>query len=272
MATMKTSDDVLAEMVETLECPVCLNTIWKPPIYHCEHGHIFCGDCHGKLRGEGKDCPVCRQRLQGTRAFVVEQMVSKLGTHRCQNSGCDYLAPLAGILESHKSSCQFRPIECYFCSARVAIKDLPNHLKNHEQCNEVIQGKDQLTTAYVMKTTGYHPFSCTHVEGINRATSARFLFCRLLSDQRYMFWVSHFHDKNNTEGYKYTISILSGEKKDQGKTFRLVTYTGLCTPMDKSLNSIKQDQMCLCVPESFITSALDKNSNYWCEMKVEVAD
>jgi len=181
MATLKTSDDVLLEMVETLECPVCLNTIWKPPIYRCENDHIFCGDCDAKLRGEGKHCPVCRQRILGKRALAVEQMVSKLVFYKCENSGCNFTAPLTGVMDYHKHCCEFRLIDCYVCSARVTVKDLPDHLKNVHVHNTAkdFQGAGPHVKRYLTKSAQDPPLSWTSIERTG-AGGARFLFFRLL--------------------------------------------------------------------------------------------
>jgi len=266
MATPQGSDDVLMKIVETVECPVCLNTIWKPPIYHCEQGHIFCGDCNNKLREGRRDCPVCREPLSGKRAFAVEQIVSQLATNQCKNGGCDFKAPLKVLVESHEDSCQQRLVDCYICSTRVIIKQLPVHLKTHDNhCS--VEGKGWHTLRYFMKRREDPPMSCNRLERTT-ANGEKFIFYRLLSGGRYLLWVSHCHDKEDTEGFEYTISILCGKKRDQSKTFRLVRHTGLCLPMDTSLGAIKQDQMCLSVPENFIRNALDKRGHYWCELRV----
>jgi len=272
MATLKTSDDVLLEMVETLECPVCLNTIWKPPIYRCENDHIFCGDCDAKLRGEGKHCPVCRQRILGKRALAVEQMVSKLVTYKCENSGCNFLAPLTGLLDRHKHSCEFRLIDCYVCSARVTIKDLSDHLKNVHVHNTAkdFQGAGPHVKRYLTKRTQDPPLSWTSIERTG-AGGARFLFFRLLFSGRYLFWVSHCQGEEENEGFDYTVSILCGKRKDQGKTFRLAKYTGLCPPIDMPLEIIKAEQSCLSVTEGFLGKALDGSGRFYCEVMVSVA-
>jgi len=269
MATVRTSDDLLMEMVNTLECPVCLNSIWKPPIYHCEQGHIFCGECHGKLRGEGKDCPVCRQRLLGTRATAVEQIVSKLVTLKCDINGCDFLAPLTGLLASHKDSCQYRLVDCYVCLAKVALKELPEHLCGH-QYHTIHIGNGPHVMSYKTKKCPPDPVMTSSLIEESKS-GAQFLFYRLLFSGRYLFWVSHCQGKKEMEEYEYSISILSGKKKDQGKTFRLAKYSGLCPPMDIPLETIKAEQSCLSVTEDFLKKALNGRNSFYCELTVGVA-
>jgi len=270
MATSQAFDaNVLMKIAETLECPVCLNTIWKPPIYRCENDHVFCGECHGKLRREGKDCPVCRHGLPDKRAFAVEQIVSHLAKFRCKNGGCEFQAPLADLVESHKDVCQSRLVVCYICFGKVAIQELSTHLKEHRSCAGTILGNGPHKMSFVMKGKNHPVISCTHIEGTK--SGASFVFFRLLFKGRYFFWVSHYQGKKETEGFEYTISILCGKKRDQGKTFRLVKHTGLCLPMDTSLDSIKQELSCLALKDSFIKNALGENNCYSCEVTVAKA-
>jgi len=272
MATaLRTSDNVLTEIVETLECPVCLNTISKPPVFRCDNDHIFCGECHGKLRGEGKDCPVCRQPLQAKRAFFAEKIIGATVVNRkCQNQGCEFQAVLPGQLETHQNSCHFREVECYFCSARVTLYDLYGHMNKDID----VELRCDYGTASVMSYGLEYSYkrvavACVFVKGI--PTNAWFIFFRHFVKGRYLHWVSHCQNRKNTEGFEYTISIICGKKKDLGKTFRLVRYTGLCPPIDTPLATIEKYQTCLTLPEDFIKNAVDKHGNYWCEFTIAAA-
>ena len=35
-------DERIEELVDTLECPVCLDTADTPPVYQCPEGHLIC--------------------------------------------------------------------------------------------------------------------------------------------------------------------------------------------------------------------------------------
>ena len=53
----------IEELMDTLECPVCLDTADTPPIYQCPEGHLICRDCNGKM----VECPQCGHALMNAR-------------------------------------------------------------------------------------------------------------------------------------------------------------------------------------------------------------
>jgi len=270
METAQADVGVLAEIRDILECPVCLTTIWKPPIFRCENDHIFCWDCHSTLHGARQNCPVCRGYLPAQRATIVEQIVSKLVTYKCGNRGCDFLAPLAGQVESHKETCQHRLLDCYICMRRVVFKEMQSHLKDHQYCENVFLGNGPHMMMFMMKRKENPALTCSHIE--ETESGAKFAFFRFLFKGRYLFWLSHYQGKKETEGFEYTISILCGKKKGQGKTIRLVKHTGLCPPMDMSLKTVEEKQSCLSVTEGFIRDALSKSGHYYCEVTVSAVE
>ena len=57
-----------------LECPICLDTADKPPIYQCPEGHLLCEDCNARL----VDCPQCGHALMNSRNRTAEDLAEKL--------------------------------------------------------------------------------------------------------------------------------------------------------------------------------------------------
>eukprot|EP00090_Calanus_glacialis_P046171 TRINITY_DN8925_c0_g1_i1.p1 TRINITY_DN8925_c0_g1~~TRINITY_DN8925_c0_g1_i1.p1 ORF type:complete len:517 (-),score=153.83 TRINITY_DN8925_c0_g1_i1:14-1417(-) len=64
----------IEELVETLECPVCLDTADTPPIYQCPEGHLVCEDCNAKM----VECPQCGHSLMNARNRTAEALAVKL--------------------------------------------------------------------------------------------------------------------------------------------------------------------------------------------------
>lgn len=64
---------IIQELAEDLECPVCYE-FPSQLIFTCVVGHLICGRCHAML----KTCPLCRERLVGTRSFFAEHSVSAI--------------------------------------------------------------------------------------------------------------------------------------------------------------------------------------------------
>ena len=83
----KSSRDDLLNM---LECPICLETADTPPIYQCSEGHLLCKvkidfdkykyviyslqDCNAKM----KECPQCRHTLLNARNRTAESLAQVL--------------------------------------------------------------------------------------------------------------------------------------------------------------------------------------------------
>ena len=61
-------------LVNTLQCPVCLETAHKPPIFQCPEGHLLCQDCNERV----KEYPQCGKPLENARNRTAEELAEKL--------------------------------------------------------------------------------------------------------------------------------------------------------------------------------------------------
>ena len=68
------SDSRINDLLNTLECPVCLEPAEDPPIYQCPEGHLLCEDCNSRL----VDCPQCGHQLMNSRNRTAEELAGKL--------------------------------------------------------------------------------------------------------------------------------------------------------------------------------------------------
>jgi E3 ubiquitin-protein ligase SIAH1 len=68
------TDANINELLNTLECPVCLDTADDPPIYQCPEGHLLCERCNQRLN----DCPQCGHALMNSRNRTAEDLAVKL--------------------------------------------------------------------------------------------------------------------------------------------------------------------------------------------------
>ncbi len=64
----------IKDLLATLECPVCLDTADRPPIYQCPEGHLLCENCNGRL----VDCPQCGHALMNSRNRTAEVLAERL--------------------------------------------------------------------------------------------------------------------------------------------------------------------------------------------------
>ena len=68
------TDANINDLLNTLECPVCLDTADSPPIYQCPEGHLLCQRCNQRL----VDCPQCGHALMNSRNRIAEDLAIKL--------------------------------------------------------------------------------------------------------------------------------------------------------------------------------------------------
>ena len=105
------------EVLDMLECIVCLEYPRSRPIYTCGNGHVTCAGCHSKLESEWKKgtCPHC-----GDRHIKQDRFVQRLAdktlqgiTTACQFAqfGCRVEQVIASI-GGHEEQCQYREVHC----------------------------------------------------------------------------------------------------------------------------------------------------------------
>lgn len=82
-------DASIEELLNTLECPICLDTADHPPIYQCPEGHLLCESCNSHL----KDCPQCGHALMNSRNRTAEELAEKLQTLKARGSAQADLPP-----------------------------------------------------------------------------------------------------------------------------------------------------------------------------------
>ena len=66
----------IEELIDILECPICLISLTTSPIYRCENGHLLCNQCRSKV----ENCPECRIPLGNLRCLTSEKIVATMST------------------------------------------------------------------------------------------------------------------------------------------------------------------------------------------------
>jgi len=155
MAKMSNDQSIaIAELLDVLECPGCLEPIIQAPIYACankQQQHALCFDCYKPLKRLLKTCPLCSERLTDHRCLRLENLVSKMQdvaaagykypkmlypAHRVAIS----IRLLKTLSKSMKSmtakehevnDCQFRLIPCGKCDETIQMNMLAEHLVQH---------------------------------------------------------------------------------------------------------------------------------------------
>jgi hypothetical protein len=128
--TQKVADRQLDwELLEELECPVCLEYM-ASPIKMCENGHNICGGCKERLT----QCPTCRGNFVNVRNITLEKFAAK-AAYPCKNvkDGCKEILA-ADDRDNHQAECLFQSRECPFrklsgvdCPWTGALSDITVH-------------------------------------------------------------------------------------------------------------------------------------------------
>ena len=100
--------DLSKEVLEQLECPVCMQYM-LPPITLCGNGHNICSSCKQKIQ----KCPTCREPLSDTlRNRALEKLAVRV-EFPCPNElyGCTLTFYIA-LIRAREDVCQFGPFDC----------------------------------------------------------------------------------------------------------------------------------------------------------------
>ena len=106
----------LEDYLKELECPICHSIVSEPLQTSC--GHLFCRECHDKLRGGTElviQCPMCQQQHTTVQDKFNERRVKALQV-RCTNYqyGCQWVGNLDDEMQHRmtQNSCHFEEIQC----------------------------------------------------------------------------------------------------------------------------------------------------------------
>eukprot|EP00088_Acartia_fossae_P006610 TRINITY_DN13041_c0_g1_i10.p1 TRINITY_DN13041_c0_g1~~TRINITY_DN13041_c0_g1_i10.p1 ORF type:complete len:336 (+),score=47.14 TRINITY_DN13041_c0_g1_i10:128-1135(+) len=145
-----------AEQLEWMECPVCLETPRRAPIYSCKKGHIICKDCQPRVT----QCPTCRDKHVDCRSIIAEKLLEtalkdyplncKFRTHGC------FHQDLLDSLEVHETACMFRSVRCPAnhrgaCNWVGPLNKLIQHVIQLK-CAQVVKAKP--SNSYFVSTIG----------------------------------------------------------------------------------------------------------------------
>ncbi|XP_056637059.1 uncharacterized protein LOC130445460 [Diorhabda sublineata] len=129
----KRSPDLNYELLQELECMVCLEYM-VPPIYQCIIGHSICTDCKKSV----SECPTCRSEFQNTQNFALAQIIQHIN-YPCKFKRCDHMAKAKDI-KLHEATCVHSLYKCplrdYFdCNKEMGYKDIYDHVESQHYEN-----------------------------------------------------------------------------------------------------------------------------------------
>ena len=215
------------DILQDLECPVCLNYL-SAPIKQCVNGHCICGSCASRVLQS--NCPLCMSTFVKTKCLILEKILSKM-VFPCVNrsEGCPVSAT-SEDMKKHVIVCrwklQFCPIIHFglSCAWKGRWIDLPSHLfSNHKRFVW-----DQKNNTKIPLLEMNNMFITLDYNNIF------FYYCRTSGDNHHC---SMFLLGNEEEAmrFKYTITMTADNGVDgisETRVVRSVTDTveGICKP------------------------------------------
>lgn len=125
----------MSEILEMLECPVCLEYPRTSPSFTCSNGHLICGGCKPGMHR----CPTCRDDKLTVCSFVTRltERALKDVSVSCKFShhGCQREELLEGLSE-HEEGCPYRDAHCPAkhrgaCSWYGSLTKMIIHVREH---------------------------------------------------------------------------------------------------------------------------------------------
>ena len=134
------------DVLEMLECHICMEEPRQPPIFNCVNGHILCQHCLSKVAL----CGICRVSLkEPVRNLFAEKILTRTlkdATLSCKFEDCQFQAALPEMI-LHDSTCVRRTIPCASghrgaCEWKGKLYNLVRHIVDNK-CMQVVKRAKQ---------------------------------------------------------------------------------------------------------------------------------
>jgi E3 ubiquitin-protein ligase SIAH1 len=191
--------DALQQLLEELECPVCLE-LFQPPVGICANGHSICGRCKEHIIA----CPICKTVFLNTRNITVEKVVRVTGEIRFQCkfhvTGCDFMSSVDGI-NDHEMICSRRPYKCPVgdCNWNSPLDGVKMHLEEKHKIPLRVQIAGYTKSLYKFGSCVWHKVITYEDElfvHVSKMNSGSLCTC-----------VLHIGHKNKTAKFRYVAQI-----------------------------------------------------------------
>lgn len=213
--------DTYNQIMQELECPVCLDYMLPPIVVICMNGHNVCGNCAPNLADE---CPTCREPVMNIRNIAMENVARNV-KFPCINRkwGCDEVFKVEEIANHqavcfhNRRHCPWAPPTCGRCPWTGDTGQLQVHLtQSHADVIDVVEAGHKLhmvVSSYGKKTL----FPGRIISVLDNM----FIHCSSFMNDKFYCIVQYVGKKKDAEKYKYKFSVC----REGGKEKISVTHT-----------------------------------------------
>jgi E3 ubiquitin-protein ligase SIAH1 len=197
--------DVPQDLLEELECPMCLE-LFQPPIGICANGHSICGRCKDQMT----TCPICKAGFLNTRNVTLEKVLRVIGevTARCKFHiiGCNFMSSVQDITD-HETICSRTPYKCPVadCTWHSPLDGVKMHLEEKHKIPLAAEIKGYIRSLYNLRSCIWHKV-ITYGDEL-------FVHVSKMNSNRLYTCVLHIGPKNKTSKFKYVAKISRNNSK-----------------------------------------------------------
>merc|ERR1719154_1055879 len=120
-------NQILNQIKDKVECPVCMEVPRSGPFPVCPNGHFVCRRCKTGA------CPTCRVAMGNGMSLLAGIVVDNI-KHGCRFVDCEESFAVDKV-EDHEKICQHRIVSCPhdLCKEKFALSNVLKHLQFSEQ-------------------------------------------------------------------------------------------------------------------------------------------
>lgn len=139
MEKCRKNEQIVDQLVDKVECPVCLEIPRSLPVHVCPNGHVLCEDC----RVGAQSCPKCRVNIGNGKSLLANIIIENI-EHKCKYDLCNKTCPIDEVLD-HEKGCKHRIVTCPYarCDEKFTVNELEEHLEEGNCCfkSEIINNR-----------------------------------------------------------------------------------------------------------------------------------
>lgn len=196
-------DTVAKDLLQQLECPVCMEYMLSP-IITCKNMYKICNNCRNIL----KNCPTCRLQFNIRNVSLENKVRATL--HPCiyRKSGCKEVG-FQALISQHQSerpygyhNCPFAKVANENCKWEGPTADVKSHITSkHNTMITIVEGQQLIVC------TNY-----THYRALFAMDEVFFYFSKFQGDMYYVC-ILYIGSKEKAKKFIYRIKLANPERQ-----------------------------------------------------------